>query len=76
VAEYLADRHGEAVGLIRCGLPDAFLSQGTRDFMLNQAGLSTEAIVAAVKSARAGRENGKSGRIRNLFRFNRHAKTI
>ncbi len=76
VAEYLTDRHGEEVGLIRCGLPDSFLSQGTRDFMLNQAGLSTEAIVAAVKSARAGRENGKSGRIRNLFRFNRHAKTI
>lgn len=75
VAEYLADHHTGKAALMRCGLPDTFLSQGTRDFMLHQAGLSTQAILATIQSVRAGLENGRSGRIRNLFRFNRHVKT-
>ena len=75
VAEYLADHRTGKAALIRRGLPDTFLSQGRRDFMLHQAGLSTQAILATVQSVRADLENGRSGRIRNLFRFNRHVKT-
>jgi 1-deoxy-D-xylulose-5-phosphate synthase len=75
IAEHLADRHIEGVGLLRYGLPDTFLSQGNRDRMLAQAGLTVDAIVEAVRSARATIDSNKSGKIRNLFRFNKHVKS-
>ncbi len=75
IAENLADRHMEHVELIRCGLPDAFLAQGNRDRMLAQAGLSTAAIVDTVRAAKANLDAGKTGRIRNLFRFTKHLKS-
>ncbi|HOT98252.1 MAG TPA: 1-deoxy-D-xylulose-5-phosphate synthase [bacterium] len=75
IAEYLADHHLEGVELYRYGLPDHFLLQGNRDRMLDQAGLSIPAIVAAVRSVHRGLEENKPGKIRNLFRFNKHAKS-
>jgi 1-deoxy-D-xylulose-5-phosphate synthase len=75
VAEHLVDRHFENIDLIRYGLPDSFLAQGHRDQMLTQAGLSTAAIVDEVRAAKANLDAGKSGKIRNLFRFTKHLKS-
>lgn len=75
IAEYLADRHVEGIELHRYGLPDRFLLQGSRERMLDQAGLSTPAIVAAVRTLQASLQENRTGKIRNLFRLNKHAKS-
>ncbi|HNW60638.1 MAG TPA: 1-deoxy-D-xylulose-5-phosphate synthase [bacterium] len=75
VAEHLADQHIEGIELFRYGLPDQFLLHGNRERMLDQAGLSTAAIVASVRSIRAGLEINKHGKLRQLFRFSKHVKS-
>ena len=53
VAEYLADRQGTAK-LLRMGLPDEFIEQGTHDELLDLVGLQPQAIADRVKSAFEG----------------------
>lgn len=48
VAEFMADE-GITVPLIRFGLPDAFVEQGTRGELLELCGLTAEAIAKRVK---------------------------
>ena len=47
VAEFLLDRNLPA-GLMRCGLPDAFVEQGARSELLKLVGLTPEAVAEKV----------------------------
>ncbi len=53
VAEWLADR-GRAMPLLRLGLPDAFLEQGSRDELLAECGLDAAGIRRAIEHRLAG----------------------
>ena len=75
VAEFLFDHKIENVDLIRFGIPDRFMGQGNRNRMLSEVGLTTEAIIDAVRQIRADRDSNKGSRIRNLFRFTKNLKS-
>jgi 1-deoxy-D-xylulose-5-phosphate synthase len=75
VAEFLVDEKHLGVELIRCGLPDAFISQGDRNYLLDEAGLSPEAILKAVESSHAFRSLKRTSTLKGLFRLNRKKKS-
>jgi len=53
VAEWLADQ-GQAMPLLRLGLPDAFIEQGSRDELLAECGLDAAGIRRSIEHRLAG----------------------
>jgi 1-deoxy-D-xylulose-5-phosphate synthase len=51
VLEALADARLSAAGVLRFGLPDGFVTQGTRQELLAEVGLTPERVAAAVLAA-------------------------
>jgi len=74
VLEYFADEKHHAPEIIRCGLPDAFIPQGDREQLLDDVGLSPEAICQAVARSGALGAHRKTTRIKDLFRMHRRKK--
>jgi 1-deoxy-D-xylulose-5-phosphate synthase len=75
VAEFLVDEKHMDVELVRRGLPDAFISQGDRNYLLDEAGLSPDAILKAVESSIAFRSLKRTSALKGLFRLNRKKKS-
>lgn len=48
IAEYIADNNFKRT-LLRCGLPDRFIEQGDRKYLLDKYGLSPEKIVERIR---------------------------
>lgn len=48
IAEYIADNNFKKT-LLRCGLPDRFIEQGDRKYLLDKYGLSPEKIVERIR---------------------------
>ncbi len=75
VAEFLADEKLLEVEVVRRGLPDEFITQGDRPHLLDEAGLSPEAILNAVESSHAVRTLKRTSTLKGLFRLNRKKKS-
>ena len=75
VLEYFANEKHHGLEILRCGLPDHFIPQGERFHLLEQAGLSADAVLHMVKNSLAVNHLKRSSKIRDLFRIHRKKKS-